>query len=133
MERIKIQFRAEAFNLTNTVAFGLPNTNVSGGSPRVIITSLAADPANPAVCAQTQLLKHGPERHPPEFPYDYLVLALGSMADFVGLPALEHRAMTIKSLRDAKTPLRARERLTRVTDSGGGNAFMSVLVLYDKR
>jgi len=42
-ERIRLQFRAEAFNLTNTVAFGLPNANVSGGSPGVI-TSLAADP-----------------------------------------------------------------------------------------
>jgi hypothetical protein len=42
-ERIRLQFRAEAFNPTNTVAFGLPNSNVRGGSPGVI-TALAADP-----------------------------------------------------------------------------------------
>jgi hypothetical protein len=42
-ERIRMQFRAESFNLTNTVAFGLPNANVSGGTPGVI-TSLAGDP-----------------------------------------------------------------------------------------
>jgi len=42
-ERAQLQFRWEVFNLTNTVQFGLPNTNISGGTPGVI-TSLAGDP-----------------------------------------------------------------------------------------
>jgi NADH dehydrogenase len=44
---------------------------------------------------------HGPERHAHELLYDYLVLALGSTTNFFGLPGLEHRAMTMKSLSDA--------------------------------
>ena len=44
---------------------------------------------------------HGEERHPHELPYDYLVLALGSMTNFFGLPGLETRAITMKSLSDA--------------------------------
>jgi NADH dehydrogenase len=44
---------------------------------------------------------HGPKRHSHELRYDYLVLALGSTANFSGLPELEHRAMTMKSLSDA--------------------------------
>jgi NADH dehydrogenase len=44
---------------------------------------------------------HGQERHTHELRYDYLVLALGSTTNFFGLPELEHRAMTMKSLSDA--------------------------------
>ena len=44
---------------------------------------------------------HGDERHRHELPFDYLVLALGSMTNFFGLPELEQRAMTMKSLSDA--------------------------------
>src|SRR5438874_421775 len=44
---------------------------------------------------------HGSERHTHELRYDYLVLALGSTTNFFGLPGLEHRAMTMKSLSDA--------------------------------
>jgi NADH dehydrogenase len=44
---------------------------------------------------------HGEKRHRHELPYDYLVLALGSMTNFFGVPELEHRAMTMKSLSDA--------------------------------
>lgn len=31
-ERVKVQFRAEAYNLTNTPHWGNPNTSVSSGS-----------------------------------------------------------------------------------------------------
>jgi hypothetical protein len=41
-ERTSLQFRWEVFNLSNTVQFGLPNANISGGTPGVI-TSLAGD------------------------------------------------------------------------------------------
>jgi NADH dehydrogenase len=44
---------------------------------------------------------HGEKRHRHSLPYHYLVLALGSMTNFLGLPELEHRAMTMKSLGDA--------------------------------
>ena len=44
---------------------------------------------------------HGPEHHSHELKYDYLVLALGSTTNFFGLPDLERRAMTMKSLSDA--------------------------------
>jgi NADH:ubiquinone reductase (H+-translocating) len=47
------------------------------------------------------IVVHGPERHIHELRYDYLVLALGSTTNFYGLPDLEHRAMTMKSLSDA--------------------------------
>jgi carboxypeptidase family protein/TonB-dependent receptor-like protein len=42
-EHAQLQFRWEVFNLTNTVQFALPNTNISGGTPGVI-TALAGDP-----------------------------------------------------------------------------------------
>ncbi len=44
---------------------------------------------------------HGPELYAHQFHYDYLVMALGSTTNFFGLPGLEHRALTIKSLSDA--------------------------------
>jgi NADH dehydrogenase len=44
---------------------------------------------------------HGEEQHRHELPYDHLVLALGSVTNFYGLPGLDGRAMTMKSLGDA--------------------------------
>lgn len=44
---------------------------------------------------------HGANRHSHEIPYDHLVLALGSVTHFYGLPGLEENALTMKSLGDA--------------------------------
>jgi NADH:ubiquinone reductase (H+-translocating) len=44
---------------------------------------------------------HGFERHAHELEYDHLVVALGSVTNFYGLPGLEQRALTMKTLGDA--------------------------------
>jgi NADH:ubiquinone reductase (H+-translocating) len=44
---------------------------------------------------------HGFELHEHELEYDHLVIALGSMTNFYGLPGLEQRALTMKTLGDA--------------------------------
>jgi NADH dehydrogenase len=45
---------------------------------------------------------HGIDRsHSHELTYDHLVLALGSVTNFFGIPSLEKRALTMKSLGDA--------------------------------
>jgi NADH:ubiquinone reductase (H+-translocating) len=44
---------------------------------------------------------HGPERHSHVLGYDHLILALGSTTNFLGLPRLEQRVLTMKSLSDA--------------------------------
>jgi len=45
-ERMNLQFRLEAFNLTNTVWFGAPGTTVGTTSFGVITPSQANDPRN---------------------------------------------------------------------------------------
>ncbi|HEX8179165.1 MAG TPA: NAD(P)/FAD-dependent oxidoreductase [Pyrinomonadaceae bacterium] len=44
---------------------------------------------------------HGHEQHEHELAYDHLVVALGSVTNFYGLPGLAARALTMKSLGDA--------------------------------
>src|SRR5215470_14892510 len=49
-------------------------------------------------------VSHGtPDLHTHDLPYDHLVLSLGSITNFFGLPGLEERAITMKSLGDAIT------------------------------
>ncbi|HYV18001.1 MAG TPA: NAD(P)/FAD-dependent oxidoreductase [Verrucomicrobiae bacterium] len=50
---------------------------------------------------RTVTVTHGLDTHPHDLPYDALVLALGSVTNFYGLPGLEEHALTMKSLGDA--------------------------------
>src|SRR5688572_15605968 len=53
------------------------------------------------LAARRVLVTHGDDNHDHELQYDYLVLALGSVTNFYGLPGLERGALTMKSLSDA--------------------------------
>lgn len=60
------------------------------------------------LASRTVAVSHGRDRHEHTLAYDYLVVALGSTTNFYGLPGLEERALTMKSLSDA---VRLRNRL----------------------
>jgi NADH dehydrogenase len=47
------------------------------------------------------VVSHGFDRHSHELAYDHVVVALGSITNFYGLPGLEQRALTMKTLGDA--------------------------------
>ena len=51
--------------------------------------------------ARQVMVSHGYDRHTHTIPYDQLVVGLGSITNFYGLPGLEQRALTMKSLGDA--------------------------------
>ena len=50
---------------------------------------------------RTVMVSHGFEHHSHELGYDHVVFALGSITNFYGLPGLEQRALTMKTLGDA--------------------------------
>ena len=47
------------------------------------------------------VVAHGGDGHTHDLPYDHLILSPGSVTNFFGLPGLEERAITMKSLNDA--------------------------------
>jgi NADH dehydrogenase len=47
------------------------------------------------------VLAHGGDGHPHELPYDHVIIAMGAVTAFHGLPGVEARAFTMKSLGDA--------------------------------
>jgi NADH:ubiquinone reductase (H+-translocating) len=57
--------------------------------------------------AKKVVVSHGEGQHPHDLPYDQLVIALGSVSNYLNVPGVEERALTMKSLNDAVT-LRSR-------------------------
>ena len=53
------------------------------------------------LAARRVLVTHGYTHHAHSLDYDHLVLALGSVSNFFGIPGLAERALTMKTLRDA--------------------------------
>jgi NADH:ubiquinone reductase (H+-translocating) len=53
------------------------------------------------LAARSVGVSHGGEHHHHDLVYDHLVLALGSITNFFGLPGLEQRALTMRTLGDA--------------------------------
>ena len=88
-------------------------------------------------------VSHGLEHHHHDLEYDHLVLGLGSITNFYGLPGLEERALTMKSLGDAillrnrlisnleeadfECCPRAREPLLNIVVAGGGFAGVETI------
>jgi NADH dehydrogenase len=98
--------------------------------------------------ARTITVAHGFEEHEHALAYDYLIVSLGSTTNFYGLPGLEQRALTMKTLGDAihlrntmiahleeadtecGAPIRAR-LLTMVVAGGGFAGVETAAGLYD--
>jgi len=65
------------------------------------VNFFAGEVKNINLSARTVVVAHGFDHHTHTLEYDYLVLGLGSITNFYGLPGLEERALTMKSLGDA--------------------------------
>ena len=63
------------------------------------------------------VVSHGLEPHEHVLPYDQLVVALGSVTNFYGLPGLEQHALTMKTLGDA---IHLRNRVIATLEEGDG-------------
>jgi NADH:quinone reductase (non-electrogenic) len=76
-------------------------------------------------------VSHGFERHRHDLEYDQLVIALGSITNFYGLPGLEQRALTMKTLGDA---IHLRNRVIASLEEGatecapGGDGLLTFVV-----
>lgn len=64
-------------------------------------TVIVGDVESVDLQARRVLVSHGFDRHAHEIGYDQLVIGLGSITNFYGLPGLESQALTMKTLGDA--------------------------------
>jgi NADH dehydrogenase len=77
------------------------------------------------------VVSHGFDRHSHELVYDHVVVALGSITNFYGLPGLEQRALTMKTLGDA---IHLRNRVIATLEEGdtecaaGGDGLLTFTV-----
>jgi NADH dehydrogenase len=77
------------------------------------------------------VVSHGFDRHSHELEYDHVVFALGSITNFYGLPGLEQRALTMKTLGDA---IHLRNRVIATLEEGdtecaaGGDGLLTFVV-----
>src|SRR5215475_359185 len=77
------------------------------------------------------VVSHGFDRHSHELEYDHVVVALGSITNFYGLPGLEQRALTMKTLGDA---IHLRNRVIATLEEGdtecaaGGDGLLTFTV-----
>ena len=94
-------------------------------------TVIVADVEAIDVGRRTVRVAHGFEPHVHDLPYDHLIVALGSVTNFYGLPGLESHALTMKTLGDA---IHLRNRLIATmeeadTECGGGDEGLLTFVV----
>jgi NADH:ubiquinone reductase (H+-translocating) len=65
------------------------------------VTFIAGDVESIDLARKQVVVSHGSDQHQHSLICDYLVIGLGSVTNFYGLPGLEERALTMKSLGDA--------------------------------
>jgi len=89
--------------LHEVAASDLDLTNIVSPVRKLLrrVNFFQGDVVNVDLPGRSVTLSHGADSHQHEIPFDHLVLALGSVTNFFGLPGLAERADTMKSLGDA--------------------------------
>src|SRR5215813_14372877 len=89
--------------LHEIAASDLDLTNIVNPVRKMIrrVNFFCGDVDNIDIESKQVVVSHGFHRHSHTLEYDHLVLALGSVTNFFGLPGVAERALTMKSLGDA--------------------------------